>query len=254
MQAKFTRSILFSLFFLLTVSNVYSQRVEIDRIFFKNAKVHVQYKLHDDKKDRSYQIQLYGSKDNYISPLKETTGDVGVEIYAGDSKEIIWDPFAEYGDDFNEEIALEIRGRVYIPFVKLDDFNYTSLKRGKLYDLTWTGGSSSNILNIELYKGDNKVALFSNIANVGEYDLIIPKDVQPGKGYRLRISDKSNKDDIVFSDEFKVKRKYPLALQIGAGAVVAGGIYFLITQLGGDEAGPANNDIEGAPQTPQSED
>lgn len=225
----------------------FSQRVEIDKIFFKDSKVHVRYKLIDDKSDRSYQMQLYGSMDNFISPLREVNGDIGVDIYPGESKEIIWDPFAEFGADFHAEIALEIRGRVYVPFVKLDDFNYKSLKRGKTYDLTWTGGSSSNILNIELYKGKNKVALFSNIANVGEYKLTLPKNTKPGKGYKLRISDQKNKDDVVFSSEFKVVRKIPLAVQAGGGLIVAGGIYFIIKSLLTDED---NSSIQGVPELP----
>jgi hypothetical protein len=228
-------------------NKVCAQRVEIDKIFFMNSKVHVQFNLIDDKSDRSYQIQLYGSTDNYISPLKEVVGAVGVDIYPGENKEIIWDPFAEYGDDYDDEIALEIRGRVYIPFVKLDDFNYMSIKRGKLYDLTWTGGSSSNILNIELYNEGNKVAVFSNIANVGEYSLILPKNTRPGKGYKFRISDKKNKDDVVYSKEFKVVRKIPLGIQIGGGVLVAGGIYFFINSLRSTDN---NIGIESVPETP----
>jgi hypothetical protein len=226
----------------------FSQRVEIDRIFFENGKVHVQYKLIDDKGDRNYQMQLYGSIDNYISPLKEVRGAVGVEIYPGEQKEIIWDPFAEYGEDFEDQIALEIRGRVYIPFVKFDDFNFKSIKRGKAYALTWTGGSASNILNIELYNSENnKVEVFSNVANVGEYSLTLPKGTKPGKGYRLRISDKKNKDDVVYSKEFKVVRKIPLVAQIGAGVIIAGGIYYFVSQLGAEE----NNSIESVPTTPE---
>ncbi len=220
------------------------QRVEIKEIYFEKAKLHVLYKLEDSKNDRAYQINIYSSKDNFISPLQAVNGDIGVEIYPGDSKEIIWDPFEEFGQDFNDEINIEIRGRVYIPFVKLDDFNYESLKRGKSYEITWTGGASSNILNIDLYKEDIKVAVFSNIANVGEYNLNIPKKTEVGGNYRLRISDKNNKDDVVFSKEFAIKRKIPLALQIAPVAIVGAGIYFLLPYLQSEESG------FGKPQNP----
>lgn len=227
---------------------VKAQRVEIKRIFFQDSKVHVQYDLIDTRTDRSYQIQLYSSKDNFISPLKETRGDVGVEVYSGDNKQIVWDPFAEYGVDFNQKVSLEIRGRVYIPFVKLDDFNYTKLRRGKSYEITWTGGASSNILNIELYKGDNKVALFPNVANVGHYQVLIPKKTQLGKGYRFRISDKNNKDDVVFSNEFAIQRKIPLALQVLPVAVVGAGLYFVIPLLGQSDDGGGIQEPVGPPE------
>jgi len=223
-----------TLFLGLVCIAVKAQRVEIKEIYFEEAKIHVLYKLEDSKSDRAYQINIYSSKDNFISPLQAVNGDVGVEIYPGDSKEIVWDPFEEFGQDFNDEINLEIRGRVYVPFVKLDDFNYESLKRGRAYEITWTGGASSNILNIALYKGDTKVTVFSNIANVGQHTLLIPKDTQVGKNYRLRISDKNNKDDVVFSKEFAVKRKIPLALQIAPIALVGAGVYFVIPYLKAD--------------------
>ncbi|ADR21101.1 hypothetical protein MATR_12690 [Marivirga tractuosa] len=221
---------------LLTIS-VQAQRVEIKEIYFEEAKIHILYKLEDSKNDRAYQINIYSSKDNFISPLQAVDGDVGVEIYPGDTKEIVWDPFEEFGQDFSDDINIEIRGRVYIPFVKLDDFNYESLKRGKSYEITWTGGASSNILNIALYKGDTKVTVFSNIANVGEHTLYIPKKTEVGEDYRLRISDKNNKDDVVFSKEFAVKRRIPLALQIAPVALVGAGVYFLLPILQSEEDG-----------------
>ncbi len=221
----------------LWAMSVQAQRVEIKEIYFEEAKIHVLYKLEDSKNDRAYQINIYSSKDNFISPLQAVNGDVGVEIYPGDSKEIIWDPFEEFGQDFNDVVNLEIRGRVYIPFVRLDDFNYESLKRGKGYEITWTGGASSNILNIALYKGDTKVTVFSNIANVGEHVLYIPKKTEVGEDYRLRISDKNNKDDVVFSKEFAIKRKIPLAVQIAPVVLVGAGVYFLLPYLQSEEDG-----------------
>ncbi|MGJ3236900.1 Ser-Thr-rich GPI-anchored membrane family protein [Marivirga sp.] len=217
------------------VFSLQAQRVEIEEIYFEDAKIHIIYELLDSKEDRPYQLKLYSSKDKFISPLTAVSGDVGVEIYPGNGKVIIWDPFEEYGQDFSEEINLEIRGRVYVPFVKLDDFNYESLKRGKSYEITWTGGASSNILNIAIYKGDNKVSVFQNIANVGQYTLDIPKKIEVGKNYRLRISDNKNKDDVVYSKEFAIKRKIPLALQIAPVAVIGAGVYFLLPYLQSEE-------------------
>ncbi|SMG25252.1 hypothetical protein SAMN05661096_01543 [Marivirga sericea] len=238
-----------SLFFIQYCHQGKSQRIEIERMFFKDSKVHVLYNLLDDSLGRAYQVRLYCSKNNYASPLKEVKGAVGIDLYPGGNKELIWDPFAEYGVNFNDKIALEVRGRVYIPFVRLDDFNYESLKRGKEYLLRWSGGSSSTILDIDLYKGDVKIETFPDVANVGSYDLILPKNTKPGEGYRLRISDQENIDDIVFSRVFEVKRKIPLIFQIAPLAIAGGGVYFLITQFtsssggGPDEVQPIEDPV-----------
>lgn len=75
-----------------------------------------------------------------------------------------------------------------------------------------------------MYKGDEKIYPFSNIANVGKTELIIPTSVKPGE-YYFKITDSKNKDQIVNSHPFTVKRKLPLLLKVavlaGVGAAVA---------------------------------
>jgi len=90
-----------------------------------------------------------------------------------------------------------VRGRLYIPFIRLDGLNAT-FRRLVPIEITWTGGTEQNILNFDLYKGDEKIMSFPHIANVGHYKLTIPSSVKPGKNYKLRITDYRNKDQIVF--------------------------------------------------------
>jgi len=127
---------------------------------------------------------------------------------------------------FTGSVNLEESDKPYIPFIKLDELD-SYFRRLTPTEITWTGGTEQNILSVDLYKGNEKIVSFPNIANVGHYQLTIPYSVKPGKDYRLRISDYRNKDQIVFSQPFEVTRKYPLALKImpfvliGMGTIIA---------------------------------
>ncbi len=110
-------------------------------------------------------------------------------------------------------MSLEIRGRVYIPFVRLNG-QYETVKRAKPYEYTWTSGTEQNILNFDLLRKGEKITTFSNIANVGHHTFVLPTDVKPGSGYSFRITDTKNQDQIVNTTPFAVKRKVPLLLKV----------------------------------------
>lgn len=214
-----------------------SQHFNIKRVELADQKVIVHYDLTDTVKSRTYSISVYRSNDNYLNPLQQVMGDIGREVKPGINKKFSWDAQTELGAEFSGSVSLEIRGKLYIPFVRFDGFNeYKVIKRLKPYEITWSGGTSQNILNFDLYKGEKKVLTIPNIANVGHYKLTLPKDVKPGKDYRFRISDTKNKDEVVETGNFIVKRKTPLLLKILPVVALGVGVTFL---AGGDD-GPSN--------------
>jgi hypothetical protein len=192
------------------------------------------YDLLDSISNRTYTVNAYTSLDNYINPLTKVTGDVGLEVKPGGNRKITWRAKEELGSGFNGEVALEVRGKIYIPFVKLDGFgDYQKFKRLRNYKITWTGGRGNNVLNFDLYRGEKKITTFPNIANVGQYTLRFDGNVHPGKNYRLKVSDAKNKDDVVWTDPFKVKRKTPLLLKM----LPMLGVGYLVTALAGKNNG-----------------
>lgn len=60
-------------------------------------------------------------------------------------------------------------------------------KRGKSYEITWTGGVSTDVLTFQLVKGGVKVSEWANVANTGQHELIIPKSLKPGKDYSIDV-------------------------------------------------------------------
>jgi hypothetical protein len=86
-------------------------------------------------------------------------------------------------------------------------------------------------LKFELYKGENLISSFDERPNTGETSLSFPMGVKPGSGYKLKISDINNRDEVVFTEKFTVRRKLPLYAQVAGAALIGAGIYILIDVL-----------------------
>lgn len=215
------------------------QSVIIKKVELAGEQVIVHYDLEDSNPNNEYLISLYTSKDNYSTPLTKVSGDVGIDIKPGAGKKIIWTIRQEYGG-FKGKLALEIRGKVYIPFVRLQGFDVSkTFKKGKTYNLKWKVGGS-NPINIELYNGGERVSGEINQPNNGAHALFIPKHASKGKEYRLKFSDSRNPEEVIYTDYFRVGPKIPLWM-IAAPVVVVGGVVALLSGGGG---GNGNKDPE----------
>jgi hypothetical protein len=221
------------------------QGISMGYVEFKENKVLLHYSLADSVIGRSYSIRLYSSQDGYLNPLEKITGDVGMEVKPGNAMTIVWDAPAELGSQFDGKVSLEIRGRIFIPFINVESINqYKMFKRKRKYALTWSGGTPQNILNFDLFKGEKKIFSIPNLANVGHHQIEFPSHIKPGKGYWFKISDTKNKEDVVVTERFGIRRKVPLLMKAipiaGVGALV-----FLLAQ-------PKANDEFGDPIVPAS--
>lgn len=217
---------------LLLIHVGYAQKVEINNIRINGGLLEINYDLVDDRLDRTYAISLYTSKDNFIQPMELVNGEIGIDIPPGNNKVLTWNAKEELGEDFKGGISLELKGNYYVPFISLEGIEEgREFKRGEAYDIVWSGGRGDNILNFELYKGENLISSFEKRPNTGKTSLDFPAMVKPGDDYRLKVSDTKNRDDVIFTDEFTIKRKFPLSLQVAAGAVVGAGLVVLIQSL-----------------------
>ncbi|MEL6557575.1 MAG: hypothetical protein AAFQ94_05280 [Bacteroidota bacterium] len=216
----------------LILGKAHAQEIQITNIQQRGDKVSIQYNLLDERLDRSYSVRLYTSMDNFIRPVEKVAGDVGVDIPVGPNKTITWNAKEELGEFFNGGIKLELKGQVYVPFVELDGIqDNMTFKRGTPNDLVWFGGRGDNILSVELYQKDQLVRSFKELPNTGKASIMIPTNVKPGTNYRYRISDSRNRDEVVFSKSFSVRRKIPLGTKLTAGTIFGVGAYFLIQAL-----------------------
>jgi len=224
-----------SLVAMVVTSTVLAQSVIIKKVELAGENVIVYYELEDSNPNNEYLISIYSSKDNYFAPLTKVTGDVGMEIKPGSDKKITWKIRDEYGG-YKGKLALEIRGKVYIPFAKLQGFDAKkTYKKGQTIDIKWKA-AGSNPIHLELFKGGERIVGDMNVPNNGAHSLFIPKHARQGKDYRIKISDSRNTDEQFYTESFKVAPRIPTYAKIAAGAVVVGAIVFVVMQSGGNKA------------------
>jgi hypothetical protein len=233
------------LVFVISMYGAAAQTVNITKIELAGDNVVVHYNLDDSNPNNEYKLELYGSRDNFIAPLTKVKGDVGPEVKPGADRKIEWNIREEYGA-YKGKVALEVKGKVYIPFVKLQNFNTEKkYKRGTSMNLAWKAGNA-NPVSIELYKGGQRISGDNSIPNNGSHTLYIPSNAKPGDDYRLKISDARNSEDVLYSNNFAVKTKVPLLVKILPVVAIAGAVAFLGGSGGTDDGGggtPADQNL-----------
>ena len=209
-----------------------AQTIAIKKIELAGDKVIVYFDLEDSNTTNEYLLNLYASKDNFISPLTKVKGDIGTDVKPGLDKKVEWSILEEFGP-YKGRISLELRGKVFVAFVKLKNFDDSKpFKRGKPYDILWKAGSTDAI-NIEFFKGTDRIQGDMNRPNSGNYVLNIPSNAKPGKDYRIKFSS-TKSDDVIYSPYFKVVPKVSTAIKAAGALVVIGGV---IVAAGGKSSG-----------------
>lgn len=223
----------------------YGQTVTIKKVELAGEKVIVHYDLEDSNPNNEYLLGLYTSKDNFTKAVTNVTGDIGMDIKPGGAKKIEWNIVKEFGG-YKGKLQLEVRGKVYVPFVRLKNFDPTlSYRRGKTYPLEWKPGNN-NPINIELFNGGQRVTGEVNHPNNGSYELFIPMHAKPGKEYKIKITDTRNSDEVIFTQSFTVKPKIPMLLKAAVPvAVIGAAVVFLSGGSKSPETGttPVEEDI-----------
>src|SRR6267142_4555464 len=197
---KITKIILSNLLFavlMLMVDTLAAQEFKINKVEMTPETIILHYDLIDSTENRAYIVNVFSSRDQFVNPLQKLRGDFGIEVRPGLNKRIEWNAKEELGANYEGGFELEVRGRVYIPFITFENLAAgLSIKRGVKKKLTWSGGTKQ-YLNFNLYKVEKPVEVFPNISNTHEYDLLLPMNIKPGKGYYFIVSDSKNKDQVM---------------------------------------------------------
>jgi hypothetical protein len=203
-----------------------AQQLKVKRMELSGDNIILHFSLLDSLAGRTYSISLYSSRDNFVNPLVHVSGDTGMDIKPGVERKVMWNAKQELGASFDDKIAIELRAKVYIPFLRFDSF--TKIKRGKPTQVTWRGGTPQHVLNFELWRKGERVSTIPNVPNAGHTQLVIPSSVKRGKGYTFRIVESKNKDLAIQTMPFVLKPKVPFLVKalpfLAIGGVLASGI------------------------------
>ncbi len=236
---KHSHLILTALLMVIGLIQGLAQKIDLDWVEVADNKVVVHYNLADDNSSREYLVNLFTSQDNFTKELTKVSGDVGTEVKPGQDRKIMWDITKELGS-YKGNISFEVRGRVYVPFVKLKDFGEGLVfKRGSDHPVVWTSGNLSGQINIELYKGDVRVSGDNNQPNVGKFDWLVPASAKKGNDYRLKFTNTKDRNDVVYSAPFTIKPKIPLVVKV-LGVALVGGAIAILSGGGGTSGSPTS--------------
>ncbi len=219
-----------------------AQNVEIKDVELAGEEIIIHYDLQDSNPTNEYSLDLYASNDNFSAPLKQVKGDIGVEIKPGVDKKVRWRLRDELGG-YSGKISFEVRGKVFTPIVKFQEFNVDKkYKRGKSYPLNWRPGNS-NPINIELFKGTQRISGEVNHPNSGTSLLSIPADAVKGDDYRIKITDTKNPTGIVYTQSFRVVPKLPLLIKVIVPLAVVGGAVVGLGGGGSESGAPVDTEL-----------
>ena len=233
-------------FILLVIGTVqaWAQKIEVDFVEVTDNKVVVHYDLQDEKTERTYLVNLFSSQDNFTKELTKVSGDVGTEVKSGRDRKITFDITKELGN-FKGDISFEVRGRIYVAFVKLKEFGEGQVfKRGKNVPINWSSGNLSGQVNIELYKGDQRISGDNNQPNVGKFDWNVPSGAKKGSDYRLKFTNTKDRNDVAYSPTFTIKPKVPMLLK-AAGILVIGGLVAVVASGSKSSSSPGVEKVPG---------
>ncbi|CAE7857974.1 unnamed protein product [Symbiodinium microadriaticum] len=190
-------------FYLLQVPTESNQEFFIADVRNENNKITIDFRIDGDLPLERYEVMLYSSHDSYSQPMQFVTGDVEEELPNNDQVyTLIWDAQREL-IEFEGEIQLELRGEVsYKPIHSAQE--KLSGKQLKETEIQWQGGNPADRVKIELVKNGEVIKEIATSNNTGEYQWLIAKDVEKGKGYRIRLTNVSDAEEVHESPAFAI--------------------------------------------------
>lgn len=224
---------------LLLTTSLAAQRVENIRaeVFGEGEKVVITYDITGAAMGQKFKVTVYGSHNNFAAPLTLVSGDVGRdrEINGGPNKRIEWSAKSEL-KDFIGDVTFEVRAEVVAAtFLIQKPALGSKFKRGKTAEIIWQGGVPGENVRLDLLKDGTVISQIASTQNSLRYSWPVPKSMDKGKGYQIRLSGESG---TVMSGTFGVKSKTPFIVKVLPFLVVGGAAAWYFTQPKDEELPP----------------
>ncbi len=211
----------------LVYTNFVASKVFIDekrnRLFVKvtaDRSIDGIYHYKDEKKPNKATEKI----DFYVQVEIKSTGVPESKIYSIFINE-------NNEQSFKQIKVVEKTAPIVIANVRKD----STYRRAMEHTLAWNGGEIFERLRLDLYKdvGGKPVlvrTVDSSFVNDNKIKFEIDKKVKPGKRnrYYFQLTKLSSEEQPIKSDNFFIRRKMPIVLQIGVPLIVVGGVTYLL--------------------------
>jgi hypothetical protein len=162
---------------------LHAQSLQNIKAVLQGEMVILTYDLVSSHSADNYSVEVYASHNNFSSPLKAVSGDVGNDIKPGSNKSISWMAKAEIGQ-FKGSLSFEIRATPYLiiqPYAFTSPAANSKVKKGKTLDIKWTGGLYNEPVTLKLMQNDQLKAVLAETQNKGTYSWQVPKKTPKGE-------------------------------------------------------------------------
>jgi hypothetical protein len=230
-----------------------SQTITNIKTTFDGEKVIIVYDLSGVQPTDKFKVSIFSSHDSYSRPLSLVTGDVGETVSSGKGNRVIWDAKNTLSPTFDDDIIIKIKaGKAVLGGLSrltMKPLASSTYKRKKKIDMQWMGGKPDDKINIYLYKGDQvKLRVAEKVDNKQTYSWQMPGSVKKGKNYTVKIANANEPTETSDSQTFRVKPKVPFIVKMLP--LIGGGIYALISSLGGGDPGETPDSMLPGPIKP----
>jgi hypothetical protein len=202
-----------------------AQRLENIRAEAVNGgeRVIITYNITGASQGQKFRVTVYGSHNNYSSPLSMVSGDL-TDVTAGNGKRIEWNAKAEMVE-YSGNITFELRADpIAIPLTVKTP---SGVKKGKSTVITYEGIAPNESVKLELVKGGVVVNQIGVTNDPARYVWTVPSDATKGSDYQVRLTTGGR---IANSGSFSLKSKTSPLVYIIPGVLVVGAVVFLVTR------------------------
>jgi hypothetical protein len=213
-----------------------SQSIENLKSTFDGEKVTVTYDLIYDNPNQKFNVQLFGSHDNFQTPLSLVMGNdgVGEGVLPGRNKRVIWDVKSEFPSDFNKDVTIKVKAIKMAAAIALNmkPFGSSVYKKGRPIEINWYGGNPTDKINLQLFNKEDKLIwnIQTEYSNDEHLTWTIPQSTSAGKNYYVKLSNASDPSESSKSSFFQVKPRTPFIVKVLPFLAVGGVVYLLTSK------------------------
>jgi hypothetical protein len=203
----------------------FAQRLENIRAEAVNGgeQVTITYDITGASSDQKFKVTVYGSHNNYSTPLTLVTGDVN-EVRAGTNKKITWDAKGEMVE-YKGDITFELRADPILATLAVK--TPSGVKKGKGTTIKYEGVAPGENVKLELIKGGVVVNQIGSTTDPSSYHWNVPVDVEKASGYQVRLTAGTR---TTTSGSFAIKQKIKTWMYVVPAAVVVGAVVFIVAK------------------------